>query len=300
MGRFKEKVTDNDYKIDTYYGIETTVPVDRMVVSKTPPIIDLSKEKLTLMALKLFDIYLGRINPTDSRITKVVFTKDDLCKVLGTEKINNKHLLQCLDGLMNAKISIACSGDGKSQIEKFHLLSYAKLTYENEYYMGVPTVELECSEAAKAYIYNLETVGFLKANLSTLLSFESKNAYFLYQYIKQTADRRQYSSNPNIRNNLKWTVDIDTLKMCLGIADKYKDVKDFEKWVLLPSLKEIEEKTDLRYTYKKIRVGRRSKMIEFQVFKFGYEVVLKDNKPKGIPEHAYYDEETDEWDLPFN
>lgn len=317
MARVKDKITDNDYdNIDTYYGIETTVPTDRMQLYKSTPIVRLPKEKLTFMELKLFDIYLGRINPQNPSVTKVVFTKDELCKVLGTNRINNSHLMKCLDALMSTIITVASTNKGKSQIEKFTLLSHAKLSYDNEHFNGVPTIELECTQAAKSYIYNIETVGFLKANLKTLLQFKSKNAYALYQYLKQVSERRLHSSNPEVRMNQKWTVNIDEFKTYLGVGNKYSDVKDLEKWVLLPALKEIEENTDLRFDYKKIKIGRRIQKIEFEIFEYGYDALpdskdTEDDKdwtnhldewddPEEAPSHAFYDEEDGKWKVPFN
>ena len=300
MGKLKDKKTDNDVKVDTLYGIETKVPTTKMVVSKTQEIVGLPKEKLTLMELKLFDIYLGRINPMDPDITKVVFTKDELCKVIGTDRIDNTYLMKCLDKLMTTVVTVASSGNGKSKIEKFTLLSHATLNYDNEYFQGLGTVELECTKAAKKYIYNIETVGFLKTNLATLLSFESKSTYALYQYLRQVEARRSRSSNPDISQNMRWTVDVDQLKIYLGVADKYKDVKDLDRWVLMPALKEIEEKTDLRFTYNRIRVGRKIQKIEFQILNYGYEAALDYMKQDALPEVDCRIMPNDDDMIPFN
>ena len=81
--------------------------------------------------------------------------------------------------------------------------------------------------------------------------------------------------------NQKWTVDIDEFKTYLGVSNKYSDFKDLEKRVLLPALKEIEENTDLRLDYKKIKIGRRIQKIEFEILNS-----LKDYRiPETLPEH---------------
>lgn len=256
MGYFKEKKTDNDYQLTALYGIESTAPTKAMTICKSQPFLALPQTKMTLLELKLFDIYLGKINPKDSTVTKVVFTKAELCKVLGVERINNEDLKKCLKTLMSSIVEVkGLTKNGRSRTSLISLLSVADITYEDAHYGNVATIELECSERAKQYIYNVDAVGYLRLNLARVLSFDNRNPYALFQYLNQNRFRGH------------WEVDINDLKEYLGIPGRYSDVKDFERWVLKPCKKEIEEKTDLRFKYEKIRVGRRIQKIKFQIIK---------------------------------
>lgn len=255
MGRLKEKYTDNDYQIDTLYGIEAATAADKMTVCKSRPMLSLPQTSLTLMELKLFDVYLGRINPRDPSVNKVVFSKQEFCNLLGVNKINNSKLELCLEHLMKCVVKVHKEADGKATTDIVSLLSHARITYHDRYYKDLCAVELQCTKEAKKYIYNIDTVGYLRMNLARVLSFDGRNPYSLYQYLNQNTYRGH------------WEVGIDELKEYLGVSNKYKDIKDFERRVLIPCKKEIEDKTDLRFEYDKIKVGRRIQKIKFQIIK---------------------------------
>lgn len=91
--------------------------------------------------------------------------------------------------------------------------------------------------------------------LSEVLSFEGRNTYSLYQYLCQNLFRGH------------WITDIIDLKTYMGIDEKYKLFQNFERRVLIPCKMEIEKKTDLRFYYKKIRIGRQIKKLSFQIVK---------------------------------
>nr|MBQ6242348.1 replication initiation protein [Lachnospiraceae bacterium] len=138
-----------------------------MTICKSQPFLALPQTKMTLLELKLFDIYLGKINPKDSTVTKVVFTKAELCKVLGVDRINNEDLKKCLKTLMSSIVEVkGLTKNGRSRTSLISLLSVADITYEDAHYGNVATIELECSERAKQYIYNVDAVGYLRLNLA--------------------------------------------------------------------------------------------------------------------------------------
>ena len=251
MGRIKEKYTDNDYQITALYGIGTTAKISKMVICKSQPLLVLPRTELSLTALKLFDIYLARINPKDSLVTKVVFTKSELCKILGVEKINNKELNGALKLLRDCRFQI----ETDKTITLNGVFSTAYITYEDEQYDGIAAVVLICNDKIKSLIYNVGSVGYIKMKLNEVLSFEGRNTYSLYQYLCQNLFRGH------------WTAEISELKNYMGIDDKYKLFQNFERRVLIPCKKEIEEKTDLRFNYKKIRSGRKIKKLSFQIVK---------------------------------
>lgn len=251
MGRIKEKHTDNDYQITALYGIGTTTKISKMVICKSQPLMVLTRTDLSLTAVKLFDIYLARINPKDSLVTKVVFTKSELCRILGVEKINNKELNCALKLLRDCRFQIKTD----KTITLNGLFSTAYITYEDEQYDGIAAVVLICNDMIKSLIYNVGSVGYIKMKLSEVLSFEGRNAYSLYQYLCQNLFRGH------------WIADISDLKSYMGIDEKYKLFQNFERRVLIPCKMEIEKKTDLRFNYKKIRSGRKIKKLSFQIVK---------------------------------
>lgn len=286
MGKIKEKKTDNDYQLTALYGIESKADTKQMTICKSQPLLALPKTNMTLMELKIFDIYLGRINPKDPSITKVVFTKKELCDVLHIDHLRNDELKKCLRTLMSSIVEIkGINRYGKAETILIPLLSVAKITYDDAHFGNVATIELKCSEEAKKYIYNIDAVGYLRMNLANVLSFDGRNPYALYQYLNQNRFRGC------------WEVGVDELKGYLGIPGKYDTFKDFERRVLVPCKAEIEEKTGMKFLYDKIKVGNRIQKVEFTIIR---EPKAIDKKPSEVPAHAYYDEDEDEWTVPFN
>ena len=286
MGRIKEKKTDNDYQLTALYGIEGKTDTKQMTICKSQPFLALPKTNMTLVELKLFDIYLGRINPKDSNVTKVVFTKSELCKVLGVNRIRNDNLKRCLKTLMSSIIEIkGINHNGKAETILIPLLSVARITYDDAHFGNVATVELKCSEEAKKYIYNIEAVGYLRMNLANVLSFDGRNPYAMYQYLNQNRFRGC------------WEVSVDELKGYLGIQGKYDTFKDFEKWVLKPCKAEIEEKTGMKFLYDKIKVGNRIQKVEFTIIREP-KAIEKDSKE--MPPSSSFDEDEDDWEVPFD
>lgn len=286
MGKIKEKKTDNEFQLTALYGIESASTTKALTICKSQPLLALPKTNMTLTELKIFDIYLGRINPKDPNITKVVFTKSELCKVLGVSQIRNEDLKRCLKTLMSSIVEIkSINRSGKAESMFISLLSVARITYDDSHFGNVATVELKCSEEAKKYIYNIDAVGYLRMNLANVLSFEGRNPYALYQYLNQNRFRGC------------WEVGVDELKGYLGIPGKYDTFKDFERRVLIPCKAEIEAKTGMKFLYDKIKVGNRIQKVEFTIIR---EPKAIDKKPSEVPAHAYYDEDEDEWTVPFN
>lgn len=251
MGNVKNTITDNDFQITELYGIETTAQISKMVICKSQPLLVLPRTELSLTALKLFDIYLARINPKDPLVTKVIFTKSELCKILGVEKINNKELNGALKSLRECQFKI----ETDKTITLNGLLSTAYITYKDEQYDGIAAIVLICNDKIKSLIYNVGSVGYIKMKLSEVLSFEGRNTYSLYQYLCQNLFRGH------------WIADITELKSYMGIDEKYKLFQNFERRVLIPCKMEIEKKTSLRFNYKKIRSGRKIKKLSFQIVK---------------------------------
>ena len=256
MGRVKDTTTDNDFQLTALYGIESTAKKENMTICKSQPFLALPQTNMTLMELKIFDIYLARINPQDPTIIKVIFTKKELCNVLGIDHINKNELLKCLETLMSKIVRVErISPNGRTKTTLIALLSRADLNYADKHFDNLSSIELKCSEDAKKLIYNVDAVGYLRMNLAKVLSFDGRNSYALYQYINQNQFRGH------------WDIETEILKEYLGLKGKYRTIKDFEKRVLIPAKKEIESKTDLHFEYKKLRVGRQIKKISFQIIK---------------------------------
>lgn len=91
--------------------------------------------------------------------------------------------------------------------------------------------------------------GFKKYELKTAMQFES------------TFSMRFYELLSNQKTPINYT--IDALKEMFGVADKYKETKDFIKRVIEPAKKELDLKSPYTFHYEIIKTGRKITSIHF-------------------------------------
>ncbi|WP_456305223.1 hypothetical protein [Commensalibacter oyaizuii] len=59
------------------------------------------------------------------------------------------------------------------------------------------------------------------------------------------------------------TITVTKLRSILEVEDKYKTFKSFNQWVIQPSIKELNEKSNLTMITQTIKVGRNVKSLQF-------------------------------------
>ena len=103
------------------------------------------------------------------------------------------------------------------------------------------------------YIFNPERLGYLRYSLRNVIKLTSRYSYVLFLYLEQ-----------NRHMHLCWEVDLNDLKALLRCtADTYKAYYRFNELVLSKSCKELNEKTDCKFTYEPVKRGRTVKAIRF-------------------------------------
>lgn len=246
MGRLKDRVSS---PIEGVYGLDLANNGGNMTVCKSVPLLSLVQSPMTLFEMKLFDIYLGRIHPQHSDVTRITFEKSELEELLDVEKINNSELNKALRNLMSRIVTVY---NGNEKI-LCTLLSTAKLSYIDKDHERLRAITMECSDEARKYIYNISSIKYIKMSLHRLLAFNSRHAYSVYQYLNANSFRKQ------------WEVDLYELKAMLGIPGKYPDFYDFHKRVLQTASDEINSKTELRFTYEPVLKNNKARRVRFNI-----------------------------------
>ena len=96
---------------------------------------------------------------------------------------------------------------------------------------------------------------FVKYQLNNVMNLKSLYSIRIYEILKQNLYKQ------------KVLYTVDELRRMLNIVEtEYKVFSDFEKRVLLISLQEINEKTDIKFTFNKLFVGKKIGKIEFEIF----------------------------------
>ena len=112
-------------------------------------------------------------------------------------------------------------------------------------------VEITIPKKVMPYLYGIMQGGYTRFELYQILALKSVYSMMLYELMKSYAFRKVI------------VISINDLRKYLSVEDKYTDFRDFRRKLLAPSLKEIEEFTNLTVTYKPIREGRSYVAIEF-------------------------------------
>lgn len=108
------------------------------------------------------------------------------------------------------------------------------------------------------YIANLDDE-FVAVSLNQARQFSSVNAWRLYELCLQW------------KKAGKIKFEIDELKIKLGVEGKYQTISNFEQRLLKPAVRQINDKTPLKVSYRKIKTGRRVTHIQFFVGKTLYK-----------------------------
>ena len=222
---------------------------DTYVVQKSRPFFSLWQSKLTLVEFKILDIYLSKINSHHPETREVEIPKYELEKLFGVKRIKKDELDKRLRHLMSHTLKIK---DSRKE-DGFALISLFSKAICKKDECGVWNVKLSCTPEAMEYIFNIESLGYLRYKIKSIMQLQSLYSYILFMYIEYNRFRKT------------WTIELENLKQILDCENTYSEFKRFNNLVLKKSYEELTKKTELRYTYKPIRVGRKVRAIEFNV-----------------------------------
>jgi plasmid replication initiation protein len=224
-----------------------------LTIEKSHYLLSIKKSGLfDLPEYRILDAYLGRINSRNSGQRTVVIAKGDLENLFGTERIRIEDLKTWLTHL-GTPISVTDSRKRRG----FTLISLFEKSVAVQDESGLWQIELTASQSAMEYFFfDAESVTYLKYKLKWILPLTSLYSYYLFLYL---LDNRFRSS---------WTINLDQLKTEVLACDEvpvYQEFKHFNAKVLKKAQAEILEKTELRFSYEPVKVGRRVGAIRFTV-----------------------------------
>ena len=222
---------------------------DNLLVQKSNPLLTLSETNMTLAELKILDAYLSRIDSHDPEKRFIRLEKGQIENILGVTQIKPHDLEKRIDNLFQ---TITIRDERKSKgFTKIALFEKAACYQDED---GLWQVDLGASWSAMEYIFNPETIGYLRYRLANVINLTSRYSYILYLYLEHNRYRKS------------WEIEVDELKALLRCeAETYKQYYRFNELVLNKCHKELAEKTTLRFTYSPVRRGRAVRAIRFTV-----------------------------------
>lgn len=220
------------------------------LIEKSKPLIWAKFRQFNTHELKLIETYLSRIDARNPESRHVKFTKAEYCKLMGLHpETKPKQLRQYTQHLLENSIELNV-GD---EYEQYTLFSVAKCKMDKE--LGQNVIELSCNYDLKDVFFNFAEDGYIKYRLRNIVNLKSQYSIRLYSLLKDRAFGRY-----------EWKVDIEELKELLSAKEKsYETFKVFNRSILQKAEKEINENTDIQFSYEKILQGRRVVGICFHI-----------------------------------
>ena len=208
------------------------------------------KHQMTVMEQKVLCYILSKIKPARNVTSEpqyiIQFEIRNFCKVCGLDYDNGNNyrsVKTALDKLAENSFWIDY-GEGEFRFQWIATPDIQR---------GKGMIEVEIPKKVMPYLYELSEK-FTSYQLYNILGLKSAYSIMLYEFFKSYAYRKRI------------TVNIEELRKYLGIEEnKYKEYKQFRRGVLERSIKEIEEYTDVRATFRPIRRGRYYSDIEFTI-----------------------------------
>ena len=242
-------------------------PQQEWLINKTKPLTTLSQTSMTLPEFKIFDAYLSRIDCHKPDERYVRFEKGELEQLLGVEKINKADLTKRLRNLFQTlEIHDERKPKGFTLIALF---TKAECEQDED---GLWQVNLACSAEAMEYIFNPESLTYLKYRLKNVINLTSRYSYILFLYLWDNRWRKT------------WTIALAELKQLLNCtSESYNEFKLFNNRILKKCCNEINEKTDLKFEYLTVKKGRKIAAIKFTVR------TLADELPEADPDQLTFD-----------
>jgi plasmid replication initiation protein len=204
-----------------------------LAVYKSNNLVDASY-KLNAQAQKLVLACLARLDSRDAIPREVTISAGEFAALMGIDvKNSHRELYKAADSLFDAVITIK----DKDKTSKIRWVQESAQRHEG-------AVTLIWSDKVVQYISQLQDrfTGYKLRNIALLQSSHSIRIYELLMRFKATGER---------------TIYLDDFKRALGIEDKYAQFKDLNKWVIKPSIEELNTKSDLSISVESIKKGRK-------------------------------------------
>lgn len=219
-------------------------------VQKSDPLVLMRTVPFSLGELKILDTYISRINAGDDSRRTVIFTKEEYEHLMGLTCVDYRTLQKNTKGLLGKVVELEMPNKEYLQFVLFEQARYHKDEY------GKPIIELTCTNLAKDLFFCIDKYHYFKYALENVIKLTRKASYLMYVYVWHNKYKKQ------------WSIDLNELRDkvldCKG-QESYQEYKIFKNRVLEPAVKEVNAKTNCRFTYEPIKTGRKVTKIRFTV-----------------------------------
>ena len=218
------------------------------LIEKRNELNDAVIEKMDLLELRIFSVYLAKINPRSKSTRLVRFALSDIYKYLERGRMNVEHLKMATDKLVSKTISLPLESGGYQTFPVFNLCTVDKDKNGRWY------IELDAHENAIPLLFDFKD-NYFTYRLHNVLRLTSSNQITLYNQLKQ------------FEKIGKREIPIVRLREIFGLKDgQYTRWDLFRTRVLLSCQKALAENTDICFTFEPIRARRNHETVAVRFF----------------------------------
>jgi plasmid replication initiation protein len=213
-------------------------------VTKSNDLIE-STYKLTLQEQRILLVLASKVQPSDDILETYHFRTKDFIEIIGNKKGTGfyTYIKQIVNELQTKRLTI--KKDGK----EFNYNWVITAIYED----NKGRITLQLHPELKGFFLELKEK-FTSYQLENVVRLNSVYSIRIYELLKQYERIR------------KRKLTLEELRYFLGIEkDKYIQYGHLKNKVLLVAQKEINEKTDIQFTFNEIKTGRKVTGFEFDI-----------------------------------
>jgi len=216
---------------------------DNHLVTKANKLIE-ANYRLSVSEQRVIAMVVSQLAPSDEDFKLYRFKISELAELIDSKTKNLHERVKALTKELVGKVLQIREPDG--------LLHVAWLSAA-QYYDGEGLVELSFDPKLKPYLLQLKE-RFTTYGLKNVVRLQSRYSVRIYELLKQyeTLGKR--------------TFELPELREKLGVKKhEYKRWQDFRRWVIAPAARELPKKTDISFSYKTRKKGRKIWYLDFTI-----------------------------------
>ena len=229
------------------HGLTISSSGRKMVIAKKNELIE-GHYSLSAIAQKMAAALLARVNPKAELLPVFEFTRDQVINILGIDRRSYVRDIDKVTSELQAIVIIIDTPSEKKKINMFHQSIFAK---EDQ------SVRFIFHEDIEPYIRDFRG-NFTQYQFQQIQNLRSRYSIRLYEILRRRHGLQKQGESV-------YEFDLENLRGMLGVEDKYLAIQNFKNRVLNYAQAELDEKTDLSFTYRCKYKGRKIGAIEFTI-----------------------------------
>lgn len=221
----------------------------KALVTKSNNLVE-ARYHFSIWETRVFTKLVSLIQPDDVDFKKYKLQIKDLVSFYSVNDNDAYVKIKAVpDSLLKKVVTIPYTENGEERFLKTGLIAQATIPKKKEGY-----IELSFHPDLKPYLLQLKRT-FLSYDIRNVLKISSVYSVRIYELLKQyeRIGCREF--------------DIETLKIILGVSDKYKLYGHFKSRIIIKAQEDLEQYTDICFDFSEIKKGRRVTDLFFEIKK---------------------------------